>query len=297
MTIVTYNARNSRENNHRVIAPSPSRTCENIHAPRETNKPLLNDGGITKTKPQQPSSQMKRTKKKKYTQMYLDFGQKSARRCRCLTCGLLYMPGVIDDEKLHEEMHRKGENVDGSLGILCGRRFCKYECVDDDCGVGGGVYKVEGGGGKDWEVLMGFLGEKLGCFGGGGKGGLGFVWVGPEGVVGGVVVVERVCEGFVGKVLEEGAVVVEEKGFGMGMEIVMGVRMVWVDESLRRKGVGNMLVDIARRFLVYGFVVPREQVGFTAPTALGARFASSYCGRSDKSIIVYNNCSSSRNKK
>lgn len=47
----------------------------------------------------------KKGKCSKLTQTYLDFGQKNFFPIRCSICGLVYTPGKIEDEKLHDEYH------------------------------------------------------------------------------------------------------------------------------------------------------------------------------------------------
>jgi hypothetical protein len=64
---------------------------------------------------------------------------------------------------------------------------------------------------------------------------------------------------------------------------ICGVELVWVAETARRRGVGAIMVDLARAHLVYGgHVLPKEAVAFSDPTRDGRQFAAAYSqGRKD----------------
>eukprot|EP00171_Calliarthron_tuberculosum_P010751 IDg10751t1 len=55
-----------------------------------------------------------------------------------------------------------------------------------------------------------------------------------------------------------------------------GVRLLWVKDGMRLRGIATALVDVARRSLVYAHVFPHSYVSFSPPTPSGARFALRY---------------------
>jgi hypothetical protein len=61
---------------------------------------------------------------------------------------------------------------------------------------------------------------------------------------------------------------------------VLGVKLVWVTASCRRKHIAYNLLDTARRHFIYGTVISKENVAFSQPTTDGYNFASSYVGSS-----------------
>ena len=64
-----------------------------------------------------------------------------------------------------------------------------------------------------------------------------------------------------------------------------GIEKIFVYEKHRRKGVATRLIDAVRSSLVYGYLVPLEELAFTQPTRDGRALFSKYCGT--KSFLVY----------
>lgn len=62
-------------------------------------------------------------------------------------------------------------------------------------------------------------------------------------------------------------------------EETMGVKLVWVGDSARRKGVAGKLVDSARKHFRFGAIIKKEHVAFSQPTDQGLAFALSYTQR------------------
>ena len=59
----------------------------------------------------------------------------------------------------------------------------------------------------------------------------------------------------------------------------MGVKLVWVDERVRRKGVARRMLDCARKHFRFGMVISKDHVAFSQPTDQGLAFALSYTRR------------------
>lgn len=66
---------------------------------------------------------------------------------------------------------------------------------------------------------------------------------------------------------------------------LVGIYRLWVASNYRGQGLGTALVDCARRHLIYGLSVPRNEIAFSDPTGQGRDFASKYFGRDD--FLVY----------
>lgn len=58
---------------------------------------------------------------------------------------------------------------------------------------------------------------------------------------------------------------------------LLGVKLIWVAEKLRRQGVAQKMLDSARRNLLFASVVPVDRIAFSQPTADGLEFAKAYC--------------------
>jgi hypothetical protein len=63
--------------------------------------------------------------------------------------------------------------------------------------------------------------------------------------------------------------------------VIAGVQLIWVSDRFHRQGIATSLVDSLRRNVVYGTVVPPQQVAFSQPTKLGKLFAQRYAHRRD----------------
>ena len=62
---------------------------------------------------------------------------------------------------------------------------------------------------------------------------------------------------------------------------MMGIRHLWVHSRARKIGVATRLVDSARCKLVFGLVVPKDQIAFSSPTQSGLAFGKKYCNCTD----------------
>lgn len=133
------------------------------------------------------------------------------------------MPGAIDDEKLHEEMHRKGDNADGALGALSGRPFCKHERVDDDCGdwMVGALLIRRRVRGRIGRLLWGFWGEGLVELEGVGRGVVGVVWAGRG--LAGLWLLRGLARGLLARLWARGLLRVRRGGLGWGRRLPWGL--------------------------------------------------------------------------
>lgn len=57
---------------------------------------------------------------------------------------------------------------------------------------------------------------------------------------------------------------------------LIGIHQIWVHSRFRRRAIASRLIDTVREKMLYGMVVPRNQVAFSSPTEAGASFARRY---------------------
>ena len=94
-----------------------------------------------------------------------------------------------------------------------------------------------------------------------------------KGVVHGYALSERIEYAERASVGEDGVVSVK----GDTKDVVLGVRRIWVDSSMRRQGVASAMMDVARVTFFYGSVVAKDMVAFSPTTPDGALFATKWC--------------------
>ncbi|KAF8359574.1 hypothetical protein PRIPAC_94569, partial [Pristionchus pacificus] len=68
---------------------------------------------------------------------------------------------------------------------------------------------------------------------------------------------------------------------------LVGINRLWVNEEMRRKGIGNTMVDAVRESF-YSLQLPTSNVVFSEPTKDGERFARSYVKNDGGRLLVYN---------
>lgn len=70
---------------------------------------------------------------------------------------------------------------------------------------------------------------------------------------------------------------------------MVGIHQLWVHGKFRKRGIATRLVDTVRERMVFGVIVPSEQVAFSSPTVAGACFARQYLLEmsSKNSVLVY----------
>jgi hypothetical protein len=79
-------------------------------------------------------------------------------------------------------------------------------------------------------------------------------------------------------------------GKAIGRKAILGVRLIWVHRTHRKRNLATSLVDAARVYAggLGGKALPAEEVAFSQPTTQGLAFATSYmkaaCG---SNAVVY----------
>ena len=175
--------------------------------------------------------------------------------------------------------------------------FGECDADADDC-------DDDGGGEGDEAPDEATLAKKLkGC------GRTAFLYVNGDSRVVGLVVAERIERGYRIVTFEEdeGNVAGDDKGKGVGKGVVVGgggkhklqlplsreltprlarvgVHQVWVHASERRRGVASAIIDVVRAKLIFGTVVPVEEVAFSSPTGDGLTLGKRYVG---EGVLVY----------
>jgi len=66
--------------------------------------------------------------------------------------------------------------------------------------------------------------------------------------------------------------------------VVCGITLVWVGESVRRRGVGRRLFEAVIDTFVFGFKITGDLIAFSQPTEMGKKFASGCVG---EGYLVY----------
>ncbi|KAL1245454.1 N-acetyltransferase ESCO2 [Trichinella spiralis] len=66
--------------------------------------------------------------------------------------------------------------------------------------------------------------------------------------------------------------------------VLMGVVMIWIAPSCRRKKIATRLLDFARNNFLLGTNIQTSQIAFTDLTPAGLKFAENYC---HSNILLY----------
>lgn len=62
--------------------------------------------------------------------------------------------------------------------------------------------------------------------------------------------------------------------------ILLGVKLIWVEEAHRRQSIAHRMLDVARQYFAFGKLFSIDDLAFSQPTDEGFRFACKYCGYS-----------------
>ena len=216
-------------------------------------------------------------------QMFLDFGQKNFSSRTCKECGMVWCPGLPEEEAMHAKQHKrftlgvefrgwKGERVtrsfpDGSR-IVCVRpcdpeaywnKVCEVEeFVQRDLGSGG----CQAAPGRQAHMYVSAEKRVVG-------------FLSAQGIRRASRLVTRV-DGGGEEVMElsEG----EERA-------VCGVSEVWVIRSMRGKGIAKRLLEALLESFAPPMAIGREVVAFSQPTPAGKKLATDFFGTA--SFLVY----------
>lgn len=97
---------------------TPLQPPSSSHSGHRTTKIPSIERAVNTSLMRQPESTLKSKKRKlkSLTQVYIDFGQSKFGQILCNKCGMLYMPGILEDENEHKLLCQAY-----SLGIPCNR--------------------------------------------------------------------------------------------------------------------------------------------------------------------------------
>lgn len=238
----------------------------------------------------------KRSSKRRRTliQTHIDVGQHDISARRCPECQMVYAPGASNDNTLHARHHTRyirqsnyrpsfsgwmDERIIGSInsGRLIAVTACdvitwRRRAVDIDKFVANHLstsdklnLKINDIG---WLAVMFVI----------------------EGFVQAFLLVDVVRKARVGRVGRDGIVsIADNENVKIKNGAMCGVRKIWVGNEWRRKGVASKMIDAARLNLVYGVVINKGCVAYTATTVAGGRFAKAYSTQrfSNDRILIY----------
>ncbi|KAG2392583.1 hypothetical protein C9374_011308 [Naegleria lovaniensis] len=263
---------------------------------------------------------------KRLEQLYMDCGQKSFTSIRCSSCGMVYMNGDFQDEKVHNQFCK-------SFKKLMKYKVSAKDTVKEECH----PYKIIAihskspkNQQKKAENIIEFIDQSsLQCT-------LPFsiqthtmfLYVNSDNdeIVACVVVerIERAHPAFIEKkdtienlLMKDAKVNVTESEKASIEDIILstasidsayddklsffswddkickravcGVNRIWVKEEHRRNGIASKLLDAVREHYVYGIHLEKSDIAFSPPTPKGAYFARVYCERSvnEADFLVY----------
>lgn len=255
---------------------------------------------------------IKPLRQQKLTQLTLDLGQKTQRKCQ--TCGMEYRPSSPEDAALHKKFH--AQNVGG---IDLGKKFVDSIFVNQKVWSGSGemivvvnrsvearkrrvvesvldvVEKELGGVGIDREELWS---EMLGtsetdptakC-----DRYKAYLYIRGYKCVG-VCLTERIRKGYEVQVPDtEQAKLTPQLGTRSSSIMIssnstsatLGVSRIWTSTFARRSGVARKMLDSALDNFVYGMKVSKDMVAFSQPTQSGGNLARSWFGK-ESGWLVY----------
>lgn len=216
-----------------------------------------------------PPSSPSQAKRRKWTQLSLDVGQRDVASRRCADCGMVYAAGVDDSE--HEKYHRNGKNklvrftkttAKGMKPVNVMRDTnTAYYVMKEVTKVVRGVHATAtrdlGGNGQSIDDINGR-----------------FILAVKDSEVVGYCMFERISSANIMGMRETDYAIFDCRRSVQGT--LLGIRYLWVAKQHRRIGIANELIDTARNFGTYGHVFQRNKIAFTPPTRAGAQFALSY---------------------
>jgi hypothetical protein len=212
-------------------------------------------------------------------QAFLDVGQRAFGPQPCPECGMLFSRGVPEDEAAHSHYHARALSQT-ALGCInsCARERCVARNVCNirrsrlvsffDCD----TFPVRRQAASLCANLEATLGFEHGCLCSsdplfssprGSSRILLLALVSSGGYVLAAIVCERVSRAFCVHNSSE------------SRPAVVGVYALYVEPSIRRKGVATALCDYARSLQVPGYIAARSEIAFSQPTSDGVALQSS----------------------
>jgi N-acetyltransferase len=256
--------------------------------------------------PKKPQSKPK-TRPAKLTQMTLDLGQ--ATRKKCPQCGMTYTPSNAVDSLFHKKFHAQSIG-----GVELSRRFVEAVSKEDKNWSGqGGDYIIAidrsatPSKRKVVDAVMEVVERELGGVGVDGVWGFldagggaaqrekrgedrykAFLYIRAHKCVG-FLLAERIHEAFPVLPSASATAPLDSSSVSVGTaprKATMGISRIWTSSSARRAGVAVALLDCATAHFLYGLSIAKEVVAFSQPTDSGGRLAKRWFGR-ENGWLVY----------
>jgi N-acetyltransferase len=231
---------------------------------------------------------------KPLTQVYLDCGQKQFGQLLCDRCGMLYMPGVAEDERHHRPLCQAYERgVPCVQGTVVGGKVVERSTGRRPFSI---VRWKPSNNNKNhrptqWPLLAQMIVKDLGmdeqtalehltthtvflylgsvC---GGSSSSSSNKSNPHHILG-VVTIRPISQAYRMSSLHERSLTPSQAMLGIGI--------LWTHPAARKTGVAATLVNCARRHAVFGMVVEKSMIAFSSPTQAGYDFAMRYLNDSD----------------
>ena len=235
------------------------------------------------------------------TQLHIDLGQKVFDATTCLACGVVSCPGDVGDARAHARVCASAGagasgGIKGGVSVLLpwgrprseaplsyaqGESIAVFRAAADDAA---GV-TARGA------TLSARLASELGVGSAPPREAISsarsslFVALYTSGALAGALVAVRAGRGAIARRLT--ARFDATRGDALELTVspqairtnpILVISQIWVAPSARRCGVGRALLDAATKHAIYAYVVAKEDIAFTNPTADGYRLAVSYLG-------------------
>jgi len=265
-------------------------------------------------------------KLKSLTQVYIDCGQSKFGQVLCNKCGMLYMPGITEDENEHKKICQAY-----ALGIPCNRGIVKgAKRLDRKCNDGATILSwkacVKAKRSKkskmeqietestdknlpsQWPLLAKMISKDLGTDEGTTLDHLTnesvFLYIGKNERHGTIETAGTASISSANKFRILGVATMQLLGqieayrmislYERSLEPVAGIKMgiglLWTHPSARNRGIATKLVDAVREHSIFGIRVARQDVAFSNPTQSGYNFALRYSNEDNKETLGTDNC-------
>lgn len=252
-----------------------------FHKLMSTNRPIH--------KHNTQSNQSHMTKKHKSThkqleQLYLDAGQQTIGCKLCVTCGMMYSNGEINDELIHQQQCKqykygityntyKNEHLVHTYSIhdrcimidsqhITNNQSLQNKLIDIITLVNGELGGTAGSNQLQSNQLI-------------------YLYISKNKVVGVCIVqrlnaVQQLIDVYHMNVTihtnKQTTATISDK-FN---DAILGIDKIWVHQQHRRHRIAHKLIDCARETIEYGCIVPIHQIAFSQPTTDGQKLAINY---------------------
>jgi len=219
-----------------------------------------------------PKNKPQSTKNKKLVQVHLDCGQSEWGQIQCPLCGTLYVPGVLEDRKLHESVCQPLQH-----GVRWNPRKKGIIQISET------IWKIPSHiTSPALKAVWKQATNDLGMIQAPGSPKTLFVYVRNNRVLGLVAVEPR-----------DWAYRVSDREHATGIvntqdrqRVLIGIAVLWTHQKARNRGIATSLVTATRKHTLYGSsMIPKSKVAFSSPTQAGWIFAKKYA--QDDHVLVY----------